>query len=144
MEQHRITPLDVETKEFTTSFRGYSPAEVRAFLERVAEEIETLTRELRSVREALESATRERDELRKREALINEALVAAQKAAEDIVHAARERSGAILQQAEAQRVQIQGEIERLIAERDAFVVQLRSYLDAFYARLEEQKRRATG
>lgn len=144
MEQHRITPLEVETKEFTTSFRGYAPAEVRAFLEKVSAEIESLTRELRSVRETLEAVTRERDELRQRETLINETLIAAQRAGEEIQQAARERAQAALQQVEAQRIQIQGDIERLCAERDAFIVQLRSYLDAFYARLEEQKRRAAG
>lgn len=144
MEQNRMTPLEVETKEFTTSFRGYAPAEVRAFLEKVAAEIEMLTRELRATREALGAITRERDELRQRETLINEALIAAQRAGEEIQQLARERAEATLQRAEAQRIQIQTEVERLRAERDAFIVQLRSYLDAFYARLEEQKRRAAG
>lgn len=144
MEQNRITPLEVETKEFSTSFRGYAPAEVRAFLEKIAAEIEALTRELRSVRQALEAVTRERDDLRQRESLINETLIAAQRAGEEIQQLARERADATLQQAEAQRIQILGDIERLRAEREAFIVQLRSYLDAFYARLEEQKRRAAG
>lgn len=144
MEQHRITPLEVETKEFTTSFRGYSPAEVRAFLEKVSAELESLTREVRSVREALEVVTRERDELRQRERLINETLIAAQRAGEEIQQAAHERAEAALRQVEAQRIHVQADIERLRAERDAFIAQLRSYLDAFYARLEEQKRRAAG
>jgi len=144
MEQHRITPLEVETKEFTSSFRGYSPAEVRAFLEKVAAEIELLTREVRAAKEALDAVTRERDELRQRESLINETLIAAQRAGEEIQQLARERADAALQQVEAQRIQIQGDIERLRAERDAFVVQMRSYLDAFYARLEDQKRRTAG
>ena len=144
MEQHRITPLEVETKEFTSSFRGYSPAEVRAFLEKVAAEIELLTRGVRAAKEALDAVTRERDELRQRESLINETLIAAQRAGEEIQQLARERADAALQQVEAQRIQIQGDIERLRAERDAFVVQMRSYLDAFYARLEDQKRRTAG
>jgi cell division initiation protein len=144
METRRLTPLDIESKEFPSSFRGYSTPEVRAFLEKIAMEFESLLREIRGLEARVAELKRERDELRNRESLINETLVAAQASAEQILEAAREKASAILQQAETERTHLVAQIEELRAEREAFVVQLRSFLDAFYARLEETKRKAAG
>ena len=41
----RITPLDVHEQTFRIAFRGFDPAEVDAFLQRVADELERLTEE---------------------------------------------------------------------------------------------------
>ncbi|HSH68407.1 MAG TPA: DivIVA domain-containing protein [Deferrisomatales bacterium] len=41
----RITPLDVHEQTFRVTFRGFDPAEVDAFLQRVADELERLVEE---------------------------------------------------------------------------------------------------
>jgi cell division initiation protein len=135
MAKPRITALDIEQKEFTSSFKGYNASEVRAFLEKVAAEIEVLERENRMLREKLASIESERDRLKEVENRVKDTLLVAQSAADNARQDARKEAELILREAEVERVKIVSEIERLRAERDAFVVQLKSYLDAFYERL---------
>ena len=40
----RMTPLDVQSHQFATRFRGYDPDEVTAFLRIVSEDYESLVR----------------------------------------------------------------------------------------------------
>ena len=40
-----ITPLDITQREFRRRLRGWDPAEVKAFLEGVADELELLVKE---------------------------------------------------------------------------------------------------
>lgn len=131
-----VTPVEIEKKEFSTSFRGYNPSEVRAYLELVSAEMESLTKEIRSVRDDLEEAIRERDRLREQEKRITETLVVAQSAADEARQAARNDAGLIIREAELERSKIVSEIERLKVERSAFVAQLKSFTNAFYERLD--------
>ena len=58
----RITPLDIQQKQFPIRFRGFDVEEVYAFLEVVREEMEELLRETALLKEnvfRLESQTKE-------------------------------------------------------------------------------------
>ncbi|MEF9437346.1 MAG: DivIVA domain-containing protein [Candidatus Mariimomonas ferrooxydans] len=52
----RITPLDIQQKQFPTKFRGFDEEEVDSFLELVREEMEELLRENASLREEAKSS----------------------------------------------------------------------------------------
>jgi cell division initiation protein len=47
----RITPLDIQQKQFPVKFRGFDEEEVDSFLELVREEMEELLRDNASLRE---------------------------------------------------------------------------------------------
>ena len=50
----RISPHDIRQQQFTVRmFRGFDPQEVDAFLEDVAEDYETLLKEVQSLREQI-------------------------------------------------------------------------------------------
>lgn len=115
--------------------RGYNASEVRSFLEFVAKELETLGKENRYLADQLAVSEKQLTRLAGQEDRIKETLLMAQKAADDLRAAARQEASAILRQAESQRGEIAAEMERLRAERDAFVAQLRSFLDIFYEKL---------
>lgn len=66
---------------------------------------------------------------------VKDALVVAQSAADDARANARKEAELILREAEMKRAQVIFEIERLRAEKSAFVAQIKSYLDAFYEKL---------
>ena len=58
----KLTPLDIHHKEFSHALRGYNEAEVDAFLDQVADELERLFKEnidLSEKNEALEAKVRE-------------------------------------------------------------------------------------
>src|SRR5438046_2056684 len=52
--QQRITPVDIQQKEFRLSFRGYSEREVDEFLDLVTEEVARLHAENRRLQEEVE------------------------------------------------------------------------------------------
>jgi DivIVA domain-containing protein len=53
-ESHRLTPVDIQQKEFRESFRGYNEREVDVFLDQLTEEIARLHAENKRLREEME------------------------------------------------------------------------------------------
>jgi len=110
-----ITPLDITQKSFRKSFRGPDPEEVAAFLALVANEFEGLVRELNSLREENRRSADELGEHRGRERSLQETLVAAQRASEEIRDAARKEAEITVADAELQAEKIvQGAHQRFL------------------------------
>ncbi len=101
-----ITPLDITQKQFRKSFRGYDPEEVDAFLSLVAVEFEALVKEVNSLREERQRKDDEIAEHRSRERALQETLVTAQKASEEIRDAARKEAEITISDAELQAEKI--------------------------------------
>ncbi len=101
-----VTPLDITQKRFRRILRGHDPAEVEAFLSLVASEFEGLVREVTSLREAVQRKDEELAEHRSRERALQETLVTAQRASEEIRDAARKESEITLSDAELQAEKI--------------------------------------
>jgi len=137
MSRNILTPLEIEKKEFSVGFRGYNPAEVRAFLELVAVELETCMKENKTLREKLATIETEHKQLKELEKQIHKTLLLAQSAAEETKQNARQEAALLLREAEMERARIVTEIERLKSERDAFVAQLLSLVESFRAKFAE-------
>jgi cell division initiation protein len=101
-----ITPLDITQKQFRKAFRGFDAEEVEAFLSLVASEFEGLAREAAALREAGQRKDEELAEHRGRERVLQETLVAAQQASEEIREAARKEAEITLSDAELQAEKI--------------------------------------
>ncbi|MGB8932746.1 MAG: DivIVA domain-containing protein [Anaeromyxobacteraceae bacterium] len=101
-----ITPLDITQKQFKKVFRGVESEEVEAFLALVATEFEALVREATLLRETNQRHVEEIAEYRSRERALQETLVTAQKASEEIRDAARKEAEITLADAELQAEKI--------------------------------------
>jgi cell division initiation protein len=101
-----ITPLDITQKSFRRSFRGLDSEEVAAFLALVASEFEGLVTELNGLREDNRRKADELAEHRGRERALQETLVAAQRASEEIRESARKEAEITLADAELQAEKI--------------------------------------
>ncbi len=101
-----ITPLDITQKQFRKVFRGLDAEEVQAFLDLVATEFEALVKETNSLREANQRQVEEIAEFRSRERALQETLVAAQKASEEIREASRKEAEITISDAELQAEKI--------------------------------------
>lgn len=75
----RITPLDIQQKQFPVKFRGFDVEEVYAFLEVVREEMEDLLRENASLKEQQYSLESHMKEYKNIEKTLQDTLVTAQK-----------------------------------------------------------------
>ena len=119
-----MTPRDVQNMRFTQKMRGYDPQEVESFLALAAEEMQQTLGE----NERLQRETREqRERLRvsdEREKQLQEALLRAQRIADEIVSTARREAQLLVKEAEltgdkivdqalAQSTHIEGKISEL-------------------------------
>ncbi|MDO5114997.1 MAG: DivIVA domain-containing protein [Synergistaceae bacterium] len=97
-----LTSLDIVNQSFKKSLRGYDPTEVDEFLDHVAETLQNynarnkeLERELTAKEESLAEYDRMKD-------VLHEALLMAQKSADERVKSARAQADKILSDAKAQ------------------------------------------
>ena len=143
-----LTSLDVVNQSFKKSLRGYDAAEVDEFLDHVAETLQfynqrtkELERDLASKQEALAEYARMKD-------VLHEALLMAQKSADDRVKSAREQANKIIadakEQADAMCREAASEAERLRAGveqirniRDMYAQEFRGILAKFDNQLNQ-------
>ena len=102
----KITPLDISQRSFGRSLRGFDRHEVEAFLALVASEFETVLKELQGLRDEVRRKDEQLSELRGRERALQETMITAQKACEEIREAARKEAEITLSEAELQAEKI--------------------------------------
>ncbi len=143
----RISAMDVENQEFGRALRGYDREGVRLYLKSVASEIERLNLENGELREKAGVVRGELDQIRSREQILQQTLVAAQRMAEELkeraraegqllVKEARFRADQIVRQAQDQLAQVESDISRSRLERDNVERRLRGVIDQHLALLE--------
>lgn len=96
----RITPLDIQQKQFPMKFRGFDVEEVFAFLEVIREEMEDLLRENASLKEKAQRAENQIKEYRDMENTLRETLLTAQQMVDDYKTNARKEGELITKEAE--------------------------------------------
>lgn len=102
----RLTPLDIQQKQFTRRLRGVDPQEVRQFLELASDEYEELVRETIELKEEVRSRDAQLAETRDRERALQDALVSAQRLAHEMKEQARKEAEIVLAEAELQAERI--------------------------------------
>jgi cell division initiation protein len=96
----RITPLDIQQKQFPMKFRGFDVEEVYAFLEVIREEMEELLRENASLKENVQRSESQIKGYRDMEATLQETLMTAQQMVEDYKTNARKEAELVVKEAE--------------------------------------------
>jgi cell division initiation protein len=143
----KITPLDIRQKQFPRKLRGLDPKEVQGFLELVEGEMEELVRESIQLKDDLKRKAQRIDEYREQEKTLQETMVAAQQASDDIRDSAKRQADIIVSEAELQAerivqgahtrlVQILDEIGELKRQRAQFEAGVRSLVEAELKLLE--------
>ncbi|NLW08072.1 MAG: DivIVA domain-containing protein [Clostridia bacterium] len=136
-----LTPLDINKKEFSRSFRGYNCNEVDEFLEQVLRDYGQVYRENQELREKNLRLSEEIERYNKLENTIKQALVMAQQTADEMRQNAQREAEVIIKEAENKVKemlhQAQVEVEKaeryysdLQAKTAAFKMRFRSFLKA--------------
>lgn len=144
----KLTPLDIHHKEFRHALRGYSEEEVDAFLDSVADEFERLFKENIDLNEKLEAANERVRGYQAMEATLNNTLVTAQRAAEDIVAKAGHEADTMLRDAEMKAKElvhdalqkkhaVSGELVRIKQAEEEFRSRYRAQLETQLASVNE-------
>jgi cell division initiation protein len=148
----RITPLDIQQKQFPMKFRGFDVDEVYSFLELLREELEELLRENASLKEQLNRADEHLKEYRQMEVTLRETLMTTQQIVEDYKTTARKEAELIIKEAELRAdnmikeaqekvVKIHEDIVDLKGIRRHFKEEIRRLLDSHLKMLEFDKER---
>lgn len=97
----RISPLEIQQKQFKMKFRGFDVEEVFGFLEIVREEMEDLLRENSNLKENIQRAESQIKEYRDMETTLRETLMTAQQMVEDYKTNARKEAELLVKEAES-------------------------------------------
>ncbi|MDA8171503.1 MAG: DivIVA domain-containing protein [Nitrospiraceae bacterium] len=96
----RITPLDIQQKQFPVKFRGFEMDEVYAFLELVREEMEELMRENSSLKETVSRLDNQLKDYKNMETSLKDTLMTAQQMVDDYKANARKEAELVLRESE--------------------------------------------
>ncbi len=108
-----ITPLDIKKKSFSSQLRGFAKAEVTDFLQLVANEVEELRKERALLAERVQELSAQLAAYERTEKLLNETLLTAQKATNELREQAKAEAVTIIEQAkhEAERIRLEHETQ---------------------------------
>jgi len=148
----RITPLDIQQKQFPVKFRGFEVDEVYSFLELVREELEELLRENASLKEQLSRADEQLKEHRSLETTLRETLMTAQQMVEDyktnarkeaelLIKEADQKADNVIKEAQERVVKIHEDIVDLKGIRRHFKEEIKRLIESHLKMLEFDKER---
>ena len=120
-----LTPEDIQSKQFHVRFRGFDVEEVDGFLEQVAENFLMLLEENRTLKAKIETMTQELEVFRQDETSFKNAILSAQKVVDEMKKKSRSEANRVVMQANAEVTQLKDEANREIAALEAKVDQLK-------------------
>ena len=148
----RITPLDIQQKQFPMKFRGFDVEEVYSFLEIIREEMEDLLRENANVKETVQRMANQLKEYRDMETTLRETLLTAQQMVEDyktnarkeaelLVKEAELRADSMLKEAQEKVIKIHEDIVDLKGIRRHFKEEMKRMVESHLKMIEFDKER---
>jgi cell division initiation protein len=143
----KITPLDIQQQQFRVRFRGFDMVEVDNFLDLLANEFEELLKENSQIREEDRRKAARINQLEAGEKELRDTLVSVQRIGEEMKNNARKEGELIIEEAklsarkmieaaQAQALQIEGEINQLKRQRAEFEASLRATVEMHRRLLE--------
>jgi len=148
----RITPLDIQQKQFKTRFRGFDMEDVDSFLEIVREEMEELLRDNANLREESKRYEKQLKEYKNIETTLKDTLISTQQMVEEYRNTAKKESELIVREAELKTeemigaahekiVKIHEDITDLKGIRRHFKEELKRLIESHMRMLEFDKER---
>ena len=95
-----LTPIDIQNQDFAVKFRGYDPDEVDDFLDLLGADYEKLYKENIELRDKVGALTKSVEHYKAMEQTLQQSIMLAQTAAEDIKKNAAEKADVIVNEAQ--------------------------------------------
>lgn len=106
-----LKPMDIHNKEFKKAMRGYDAEEVDEFLDEITVDFEKMQRELDVLKTQLSNYSENMNSYREKEISLNNALLSAQRFADQLKRDAETKAAEIIAQAEEEAKKIIGGTE---------------------------------
>ena len=144
----RIMPIELERAKLKKSLRGYDRSAVEELLGRASQSLQALIVENSDLREQVERQWRDLERTRLEENTLKDALILAQKAADETRSAAQKHADAILEEARqsalAEKVAMQQHVSEMRWEIERMKVEKKRFEDDFKALLDRYQRELSG
>jgi len=148
----RITPLDIQQKQFSTRLRGFDMEEVDSFLELIREEMEELLRDNANLREESRRFEKQLKEYKNIETTLKDTLISTQQISEEYKSTAKKdaelqikeaelRAEEIVRSAQEKIVNIHEDITDLKGVRRHFKEELKRMIENHLTMIEFDKER---
>ena len=132
-----LTPLDIENKKFSKQMMsGYSVDEVDEFLDEITADYEKLYKESAEAKNKIEDMQEDMAKYKNIENTLNNTLIMAQTAADDVKNLAKQQAEAILSEAQANAKQAVSELEQEIVIKQKELEELQKQFDVYKAKME--------
>lgn len=132
-----LTPLDIENKKFSKQMmNGYSVEEVDDFLDELTEDYEKLYKEVAESKNKMEELQENVEKYKGIESTLQNTLVMAQLAADDIKKAAQKEADKILLDAQGDARQTARSLDQDIILKKKTLEDLQKQLDVYRAKME--------
>ena len=132
-----LTPLDIENKKFSKQMmNGYSVDEVDEFLDEITADYEKLYKESAEAKNKIEDMQEDMAKYKNIENTLNNTLIMAQTAADDVKNLAKQQAEAILNEAQANAKQAVAELEQDIVMKQKELEELQKQFDVYKAKME--------
>ena len=132
-----LTPLDIENKKFSKQMmNGYSVNEVDEFLDELTADYEKLYKETTDSKNKIADMQEEMAKYKNIESTLNNTLIMAQTAAEDVKNLAKQQADNILSEAQANAKQAVTELQQEIALKQKELEDFQKQFDVYKAKME--------
>jgi cell division initiation protein len=132
----KVSPISIKKQEFNKSMRGFDKDEVQAFLEKLADEFESLQKENDSLKKELDDATVKLTEFRRIEKNLQDTLLRAQESSTKSIESTKKQANLIVKEAEIKGSQILEKARENANEIRNAVINLREERDLIIANLK--------
>lgn len=144
----RIKPVDIERAKFGKALLGYNREEVQTMLDKVGAELESLLVEQSGLNAQIEKQNQELEVYRAQDSTLKEALLLAQRTADETRASAHKEAELIVQETlqktdrlahdlQAKITDLRWEVERLRLDKQKFLRGFRAMLEGYLHEVEE-------
>ena len=107
-----LTPIDIQRQDFEVKLRGYNADEVDDFLDLVGKDYEKLYKENAELRDQIRQLNKSVEQYQAMESTLQQSIVLAQTAAEDIKKSAAEQANVIVIEAQSKSENMYRQIDQ--------------------------------
>ena len=132
-----ITPLDIENKRFSKkTLNGYDPEEVDEFLDELTKDYTIIYKKVNDNEKEVEDLREKIEHYTQIESTLQNTLLMAQSAADEVKNAAKKQADQIIREAESSARQATNNIDIQITEKKKELEELSKQFDVYKAKME--------
>jgi cell division initiation protein len=135
-DKMNITPQEIRSQEFGKRFRGYDLDEVKAFLDSLADDLEEIVLENKSLKEKISLLEERLDDYKNMEDTMKQMLLAAQKTSEEKKRIAEREAESLIQDAKLKSERVLQETDRKLSEIKKEILDLKNLKDSYILKIK--------